>query len=277
MSSVLDGWQVRFPNGDLRWLAYMFATTYHETARQMIPVREAYWLSEEWRKNNLPYYPYYGRGFVQLTHKSNYEHAGDVLGVDMVSNPDLALVFEYAAVVMFTGMTEGWFRKDSAGVPHSLPRYFSDSIDDPIRARRIINGYEPGVAEAIEGYHQKFLAALQSVNQRLLMATAGAMASGHPVGAVSAASTELFRLSADREWAVGQSGATPIQKLAGDIVLAYLAKNPVSRAELPDLIADVFVAISNADVVVARTRQIEDRQASPNAGPKRARRSERES
>uniref|UniRef100_A0A0D9VP75 chitinase n=1 Tax=Leersia perrieri TaxID=77586 RepID=A0A0D9VP75_9ORYZ len=32
---------------------------------------------------------YYGRGPIQLTHKYNYQQAGDALGLDLVNNPDL--------------------------------------------------------------------------------------------------------------------------------------------------------------------------------------------
>src|SRR5438045_92240 len=56
----------------LAWVAYGLATAWHETAAQMQPVREAYWLSEDWRKANLRYFPWYGRGFVQITWQANY-------------------------------------------------------------------------------------------------------------------------------------------------------------------------------------------------------------
>jgi hypothetical protein len=49
-------------------MAYVLATTQWETAQTFKPVREAFWKDEEWRRVNLArYYPYYGRGFVQLT------------------------------------------------------------------------------------------------------------------------------------------------------------------------------------------------------------------
>jgi peptidoglycan hydrolase-like protein with peptidoglycan-binding domain len=51
--------------------AYVLATTQWETNQTFKPVREAYWLSENWRKTHLRYHPFYGRGFVQLTWKNN--------------------------------------------------------------------------------------------------------------------------------------------------------------------------------------------------------------
>lgn len=69
-----------------------------ETAHTFKPVREAFWLSEEWRRLNLWYYPYYGRGYVQTTHEYNYRALGLAVGEDLVSNPDRALEPWIAAV-----------------------------------------------------------------------------------------------------------------------------------------------------------------------------------
>jgi hypothetical protein len=41
----------------LKHASYILATAFWETARTMHPVREAYWLSESWRRSNLRYYP----------------------------------------------------------------------------------------------------------------------------------------------------------------------------------------------------------------------------
>lgn len=79
--------------------AAVIATTAIETASTFKPVREAFWLddvwgydwAEAWRSVNLRYWPYYGRGYVQLTWQSNYQAEGDAIGVDLVSNPDRAL------------------------------------------------------------------------------------------------------------------------------------------------------------------------------------------
>ncbi len=72
-------------------LAAAVATVAIETATKFEPVREAFWLTEEWRQQNLRYWPYYGRGYPQLTWEENYKAYGDALGIDLVNNPDLAL------------------------------------------------------------------------------------------------------------------------------------------------------------------------------------------
>ena len=43
---------------------------------------------------------FYGRGFVQLTHKNNYKAMGDILGIDLANNPDLALNPQNAANIL---------------------------------------------------------------------------------------------------------------------------------------------------------------------------------
>jgi len=98
------------------------------------------------------YYPYIGRGYVQLTWEENYLRAGEKVEEDLVSFPDMALEPDIAAAVMFDGMEEGWF----TGV--SLLDYFNDTTDDPVNARRIINGTDR--ASEIANYHVIFLNAI---------------------------------------------------------------------------------------------------------------------
>lgn len=134
LNAILDGWTARYPAGDLRWLAYALATTIWETAHTMQPVREAYWMSEAWRRANLRYWPFYGRGFVQLTWERNYRRMGSLLGVDLVAMPDLALDLANATEIMFHGMEHG----DFTGV--GLPVCFNAAREDWNGARAIING-----------------------------------------------------------------------------------------------------------------------------------------
>jgi predicted chitinase len=117
-------------------MAYVLATTDHETNHTFQPVREAYWLSEDWRRQNLRYYPYYGRGYVQITWKSNYAKYGQLLGVDLVGNPDLAMVPKNALFILVHGFTTGGF----TGV--KLADYVNASTTDFFNARRCINALD---------------------------------------------------------------------------------------------------------------------------------------
>lgn len=117
--------------------AYVLATAWHETKQTMLPVIEAYWLSEAWRKKNLRYYPFYGRGFVQLTWKENYEKAAIKLGYPkdaFVKNPAKVQEPEISAEILVLGSLEGWFTEKS------LPMYLTKTKREYKAARAIING-----------------------------------------------------------------------------------------------------------------------------------------
>jgi hypothetical protein len=158
-----EGGQTGTPMTDVRWLAYILATAYHETAQKVWPI-------EEYGKGSGRDYGtpdpetgeiYYGRGFVQLTWKANYDRAGAALGLiddrDLVQHPQLALDSLIAARVLFRGMAEGWFTGERLG------SYFDADTDDPINARRIVNGNDQDTL--IAGYHAEFLIALQNSEQ----------------------------------------------------------------------------------------------------------------
>lgn len=139
--------------------AYMLATAWHETNKTMQPVREAYWLSENWRKRHLRYYPWYGRGFVQLTWEKNYKRADDELHLSgsLVANPDRAMEPRIAADIMRKGMDEGWFTGVSLG--KVLPLRGVATREQYMNARTIINGRDK--ADLIEDYAQAFERALR--------------------------------------------------------------------------------------------------------------------
>lgn len=117
-------------------IAYVLATVDHETNGTMKPVKEAYWLSEEWRLKNLRYSPYYGRGFVQITWKENYDKFAKILGVDLVNNPDLTLQPDYALEILVYGFKHGTFTNKK------LEDYVNNTKIDFINARRCINGLD---------------------------------------------------------------------------------------------------------------------------------------
>lgn len=167
INAILDIWEARILT-DLRWLAYMLATTYHETAKTMQPIEEfgkgkGYKYGKKLKRSGIPYILpdklYYGRGYVQLTWYENYETMGRLLGIDLLSNPDLALHPNFAAQIMFEGMTKGNSHfGDFTG--KSLENYFNDTKEDWLNARRIINGTDK--AELIAGYGKKFYQALKA-------------------------------------------------------------------------------------------------------------------
>lgn len=155
-NTILAEWEKRLPDADLRWLGYMLATPFWETAHTMQPVREACFMGEpepaESYRKTLRYYPFYGRGLVQLTWEPNYKKQGDRLGINLVASPDKALEPAISADIMFNGMVHG----DFTGI--GLSRYFSATTNDPVNARRIINGTDH--AEEIAAIHTQFMDAL---------------------------------------------------------------------------------------------------------------------
>lgn len=128
--------------------AYILATAFWETARTMKPVKEAFWLSEDWRRRNLRYYPWYGRGYVQLTWEDNYKRAGEKLGLDLTTDPEAVMIPETAAKILVVGCMEGWF------TGRKLPDYVHYSHSDYYNARRVVNGLDKAstIAALAEGY-----------------------------------------------------------------------------------------------------------------------------
>ncbi len=129
-------------------IAYVVATVEWETARTFQPVREAFWLSEDWRKENLVYFPYYGRGYVQLTWEKNYKKYSEILGIDMVTNPDLAMEENVALFILIHGFKTGSF------TGRKITDYIDASKTDFVNARRCINGtdHDEDIAKIAEKY-----------------------------------------------------------------------------------------------------------------------------
>lgn len=165
MEAIFAAWN-RHGDKDMRKLAYILATAKHETASVMQPVRETLaktdagakaTLTRAWKAGKMPqvkrdYWSdgYFGRGFVQLTHKANYERASNKLGMNIVSDPSLALRMDVSATILVRGMMEGWF----------TGRRLADYPTDFVAARRVVNGTDR--AAMIAAHADKFLAALRT-------------------------------------------------------------------------------------------------------------------
>lgn len=128
--------------------AYVYATVFHETGFTFLPLREAPRLSEAWRKRNFRYYPYYGRGYVQLTWLANYKLFTKLLNIDLVNNPDLAMVPRTAFKILVYGFKNGSF------TGKKISDYISGTKVDYLNARRCINIMDK--ASTIASYAESF-------------------------------------------------------------------------------------------------------------------------
>jgi putative chitinase len=171
LTGILDEWEKSHAKSDDRWLAYMLATAHHETDRTMRPIKEYGGVSYFTKMydpapkgtrhalavkmgNTTPGdgARYCGRGFVQLTWKTNYGAMSPVTGVDLVKNPDRAMELPVATKIMFHGMINGSF------TGKKLSQYFNKTTGDWKNARRIINGLDK--ANAIADYGNRYYGAI---------------------------------------------------------------------------------------------------------------------
>lgn len=168
-----------FAGQPVSFCAYALATAWLETAHSMQPVKEANWLSEA--AANRYFFRMYdkagarpkvaaqlgntepgdgvkfcGRGYPQMTGRTNYARAGAKLKVDLIANPERAMEPGIAAQIMRWGMGQGWFTGLSLG--DILPAGRAATRAEFVKARRIINGTDR--AGDIAGYALQFQAAL---------------------------------------------------------------------------------------------------------------------
>lgn len=125
--------------------AYVMATAWWETARTVKPVEEAYYLGEPRAsryREKLRYYPWHGRGYVQLTWEANYLKAGKKLDRDLTTDPDAVMNPAVAVEILVLGSLEGWFTGKKLG------DYINKTKKDYVGARRIINGTDKAQAIA---------------------------------------------------------------------------------------------------------------------------------
>lgn len=156
--------------------AYLLATCWHETGATMQPIKETERegvrrtdaqvvniLDAAWKAGRLPWVgvPYwrfdksgkawFGRGYVQLTHRDNYAKAAALTGVDLLGDPTRAMNPTVAAEILVAGSQVGLF------TGKKLRDYLPG---DYLGARRIINGTDK--AQLIAGYAEVFERALQA-------------------------------------------------------------------------------------------------------------------
>lgn len=142
-------------------VAYILATAWRETAKSMQPVKETVMphhkdknpsdatvvsrLDRAWKAGRLgqvkiPYWRFddagqawFGRGYVQLTHKDNYRKAAALVSADLLGSPSLALNPNIAAKILVEGCKAGMF------TGKKLADYLPG---DYVNARKIVNGLD---------------------------------------------------------------------------------------------------------------------------------------
>ena len=118
-------------------IAYILATVQLETAGTFLPVEEAFYLSKEKQQRYLKtksYYPYYGRGLVQLTHRINYRKFEEILSLPLEDMPEMVMQPDISRFILVYGFINGSF----TGV--KLDRYINGNVTNYVAARRCING-----------------------------------------------------------------------------------------------------------------------------------------
>ena len=180
INAILDSWE-KSGDGSRERLAYVLATARRESVDTFRPVREAAscgedeacreraigrHLEKKAKERSRPAKAnyaradedgrrYYGRGFVQLTHKATYEHAAHKTGIPLDKEPDMALEPKVAAEILIRGMLEGWY-----GKRRPLSAYIADNKLDWFNARDTVNPESPHKAITAE-YARDLLSCLR--------------------------------------------------------------------------------------------------------------------
>lgn len=164
----------RFENTDtgLRQIAYCLATFKWETAHTLRPIDEM----GSAKYFNTRYGPqtkvgkmlgnsqpgdgalFHGRGYVQLTGRTNYAKAKALTGVDLLKEPDQAKSPALAYQIAVQGMIGGWF------TGKKLSQFFkADAPPDAENARTIINGHDK--AQTIADIARRFFEILKTAKK----------------------------------------------------------------------------------------------------------------
>jgi hypothetical protein len=146
IDAILNGLEAR--KVPVRHAAYILATAHHESG-QFIYMQEIWGPTDVQRRyegrrdlGNVVKGDgkrFLGRGFVQITGRANYKDWSRRLGVDLIKDPHLATLTQYAVPILIDGMLEGTF------TGRKLDNYTSYR-----EMRRVVNQMDK--ADKIAGY-----------------------------------------------------------------------------------------------------------------------------
>lgn len=195
INAIIDAFQgVKISIRPLEKLAYALATVRHEVGPNMLPIVEnlnysAQRMCKVWPSrfpkisHAAPYannpealgnkvyggrlgngifdgYKFRGRGIgAQITGYDSYKKYGDLLGIDMVSNPDLAMDLEAGAKILVLGFTDYPF------TGYKISNSINGKTVDYMNARRTVNADKGRVGQSIADDAEKFFDILKSSNK----------------------------------------------------------------------------------------------------------------
>jgi hypothetical protein len=263
LERLLAAWE-KYGTGLDNQLAYILATSYHETGRRMTPVREGFASSDEqarkilekaWSAGKLkwvktPYWRngWYGRGDVQLTHESNYsgkirDAVWHEFGVDIHEDPDQVLEPEISAFVLIEGiMKRATLKADFTA--YALEDFVNETASDYRNARKCVNPAEKDSYDKIAAYAVRFETALRAARAEDGTEVADAetdLTDGRYHKALEQIQKQLKGLGypevgvADGRWGTKCRGA----------VLAFQADNGLLTTGMPD--DELIVALAHAE------------------------------
>lgn len=156
---------------DRRQIAYCLATFKWETAHTLSPIDEhgtaAYFNARYGAQTEIGRTlgntepgdgaRFHGRGYVQLTGRTNYAKAKNLTKVDILAKPELAKNPELAYRIAVQGMKDGWFTGKKLG------QYIKDNQPpDYENARSVINDHDKAllIADIARRFNEALAAAI---------------------------------------------------------------------------------------------------------------------
>jgi hypothetical protein len=154
INAIFDRWEAT-GGGHPKHLALMLGTAYRETCGffsstvgeacgcKKVCNKEEFKGASYGKKDECGR-AYFGRGFVQLTKRKNYETVGEKLHIPLSEHPNLAYEQPFAIIMLVDGVKGRWY----AGQP--LNTYLNDNVSDWVLARESVNPNSPN--KAATGY-----------------------------------------------------------------------------------------------------------------------------